>query len=390
MRSHYDRKAKQRIALDRILLGDESGIRAAKIATLFDNPLRPSTRMSASPHVLLLREYDRLGESLFEPSTLRDTAYYQNAFLNIDIIGHYFDARTIDEIPGLCRRFVDQYLGRELNSPKQKGQSAPDSPIRVRPIKYSSCVQLVDGHHRVACAIARGESEIDVVVGPDEVLTPMQRQLLDVMWLKGRRELYQPIELPELEDSWVLVRKCSDRLDKMVQFLDGLGMEPGSTYLDLGSSYGWFTAQMLDRGFDSFGVERDPIATSIGPIVYGLDPHRITRSDIVRFLRETDRSIDFVSCFSVLHHFHMTDCGASATDVLQLIDRVTKRVLFFDMGHCGEAWFRERLAGWTHDRIEEWLHKNTTFKSIVRLGADEDAIPPFADNYSRMLFACVR
>jgi len=80
----------------------------------------------------------------------------------------------------------------------------------------------------------------------------------------------------------------------------------------------------------------------------------------------------------------------SAEEMLRLIDRTTKKVLFLDMGEEHEEWFKESLAGWNPDRIERWLKENSTFTKIYRLGTDRDNVPPFADHYGRTMFACLR
>ena len=59
-------------------------------------------------------------------------------------------------------------------------------------------------------------------------------------------------------------------------------------------------------------------------------------------------------------------------------------------GQNHEAWCSKSLPEWNADYIEEWLKHNTSFRSIHRLGVDEDSVPPFEKNYSRMLFACLR
>jgi hypothetical protein len=65
-------------------------------------------------------------------------------------------------------------------------------------------------------------------------------------------------------------------------------------------------------------------------------------------------------------------------------------VLFIDTGQENEEWFRTSLAGWNPEKIAEFLRENTTFDEIVDLGPDDDAHPPYADNYGRHLFACLR
>jgi len=64
-------------------------------------------------------------------------------------------------------------------------------------------------------------------------------------------------------------------------------------------------------------------------------------------------------------------------------------VMFFDMGQSHE-YPGEKLDGWDPDHIHHWLEANTTFRRIVRLGGDEDAVPPNRRIFGRMLFACVR
>ena len=97
-----------------------------------------------------------------------------------------------------------------------------------------------------------------------------------------------------------------------------------------------------------------------------------------------------VSCFSLLHHFVLGRGSASAEELAGLLDATTAKVLFLDTGQEHEEWFRTTLAGWSAGHVERWLAANTTFREIVRLGPDEDAVGRYAGNYGRMLFACVR
>jgi hypothetical protein len=38
-------------------------------------------------------------------------------------------------------------------------------------------------------------------------------------WQSGEQEIYQPLGLPKVQQTWKLLRKLSDRLDKMARFL---------------------------------------------------------------------------------------------------------------------------------------------------------------------------
>ncbi|HET8551445.1 MAG TPA: methyltransferase domain-containing protein [Gammaproteobacteria bacterium] len=381
----------RRVPIDKLLIGGDSGQTGEKFARTVGDLMRPSRRIADSPHAQLLRAWQKRGEAIFDKAAFEQTAYYREAARNIDIFGNYFDARSNDEIVQGAKRYVECFRGADTRLLKrQRGQSAPGSHIVVRPIEYSDCFQIVDGHHRAAIAAVRGDTVVSVEVSPDPVLTPLQQLLFDVLWIKGRKELYQPVDAPELEQQWVLVRQCTDRLEKMTAFLAEHDIPAGSTYLDVGCSYGWFVDQMGKRGYQAAGVERDPFALQVGQVAYGLAASRTTRSDCVRFLREHQETWDVVSSFSLLHHFVLGNGGVKPEEFIRLLDLATRRVLFLDMGQSHESWYRDTLTEWTAPYIQEWLQQNTSFTTIEPLGPDADAVPPFEHAFGRMLFACYR
>jgi 2-polyprenyl-3-methyl-5-hydroxy-6-metoxy-1,4-benzoquinol methylase len=176
----------------------------------------------------------------------------------------------------------------------------------------------------------------------------------------------------------------------MQSHLGQCGVESGASYLDVGACYGWFVAQMRADGFDAHGVELDPRAPELAAAVYDIEPERITTSEASTFLAALEGTYDVVSCFSVLHHFVLGRGPCSAEELIELLDRATGRVLFFDTGEAHESWFAEVLPEWNAEYIEKWLRANTSFTNVVRLGVDEDARGPYAENYGRTLFACMR
>jgi hypothetical protein len=380
------------VRVDACLLGGDSGMTSAKFARMVGDIRRASRPISEWPHVKLLRQYDVIGDPLWEPGVLEQTEYYQNALLNIEICGNYHGAMNPEQVRWGARRFVDSYRGFEQTLPRQNGERyhRDGTEISVRPVLDSRCFQVVEGHHRLAIAHARGVRHVRAIIKQPPVKTPVQELLLDVLWLNGRHELYQPINAPEVAD-WILVRRCTDRLAKMTAFLRAehlLPHRPGS-YLDVASSYGWFVSEMGKAGFRAEGVERDPIAISVGREMYGLKAAQVHRADSVMFLRGLKTKYDVLSCFSLVHHFVLNDFGVTPEELLHLLDSAAGRVMFFDMGQEHE-YPNGRLAGWNEDRIHSWLEANSTFKRIVRLGPDEDAVPPNQNNFSRMLFACIR
>ncbi|MFC7300814.1 methyltransferase domain-containing protein [Cognatiluteimonas weifangensis] len=378
------------IALDKILCGGEHGMDGLQFSRHTDDATRTSTQVAHSPHSRLLRQYIEIGERLFDAGTFEQTDYYTNAVRCIDMFGRYFNAKDAGGILPIARNLVALYRGAEI----RKGQashafSRPNDPIIVYPIQHSDCYQLSDGNHRVAVACARGYKRIRAYVRNRPQTTTLQQYLLDVSWNVNRRELYQPISSPELSQ-WRLVRKCSDRLEMMMRHLTPLRLEEGSTYLDIACNYGWFVKEMRDAGYDAYGIEIDKFARKIGVLKYGLPVSSLLAGEATIFLRETSSRYDIVSCLSLLHHFVLGGDPGLATELLRHLDRLTKRVLFIELGDADEAWFRRRMPGWTPAHIHDWLRENTTFSSIVALGKDSDRAPPYAGNYGRTLFACTR
>ncbi len=389
---YYSRPRLQRISLDKLLLGGDCGIHGSKYARLIGDVKRTSTPIHQWPHSTFLKLYREQGESLFAPEALRETAYFQNALNAIEYVGNYFSARSEGDICTIGRAFIDRYNGSQGNGQVQyglNGHSAPGVPVRVVRVWKSDYYMTIDGHHRLAIAYAKGESEIEVAVERPAQMTAGQELLQEVLWQGGRSELYQPVNLPECA-SWPLVRKCSDRYEMMQNGLRELGIGSKSAYLDIGASYGWFVREATSDGYLATGVERDPFAINVGIHLYGLEPDKLIRADCSRFLATTQDQWDFTSCFSVLHHFALGKGGVSAEEFLSLIDRVTKRVLFFDTGQAHEKWFRETLPQWTPDYIESWLRRYSTFKHIKRLGVDTDNEGGFQENYGRTLFMAWR
>lgn len=365
------------VPLDKLLLGPQNARRhtAAEFAAATGDLLWPSTPVTEGPHVELLRL--AAGRELTDADILA-SPYGRMARQAIRAHGAYFDATDDAGVVAVARRFL---AGDPGDRPE---------PLLVAPIRGSDCYQLLDGHHRAARAAVGGARTVEVTAKWAPVTTPLQDLLTEMTWLDGDRQLYQPLPGAELRSGWPTVRRCTDRLDKLTEFLGEHGIDPPATYLDVASCYGWFVHRLGELGYDAEGMERDPLARPLGRAAYGLDPARVHIGDCVDLLRATDRRRDVVSCFSLLHHFVLGRAKADHTELLRLLDGVTGRVLFLDTGQEHEAWFRTSLRGWDPERIAAELAEHTTFDKIVDLGPDADAVPPHADNYGRHLFACLR
>lgn len=378
------------VPISKILMGGEGGVPADKYAVVVGNFMRPSTRITNGPHYELLRLYDNIGDQLFLPAFFCKTGYYKNALSCIEHLGSYFGVSNAAEIVFLARRFVDYYRGI-TNERQLPGQSPPGAPILLAPVYRSTYFQIIDGNHRLAMLAARGVATARARVLPKVVMTPLQKLLQECLWIGGEHEIYQPLDAPEVQDGWILVRNCEDRFEKMRKFLsENVSLPKGSSYLDLGANYGWFVWRFSQLGFDSVGVEMDPFAIRVGEYVYRLKKEMMLQLDCTYFLKNNRRKFDVVSSLSFAHHLISGKIEGDIDEFIKLLDSVTRKVLFFEMGHTGEKWYRKTLGQWSIDFTENWLKKVTSFAKIVRLGSDCDSKGPFKGNYGRMLFACVR
>jgi hypothetical protein len=382
------------IDLNKILLGGENDLSGYRYSLLTGDFKRPSCRAASGPHATLLRDYLEFGDRVLEAPLFEQTAYFKNAQQCIDLFGDYFPGIDVDErIVLAAERFVRLFDGREVVDFPAEGHSRDGDIIQVVPIRDSDCYQLIQGNHRVAFAVAQGKTHIKARVDLRQTeVTPIQFLLENLQWEKGEKVVYQPLPCPELELNWTLGRRCSDRLARMISFISRPGRPTWDNMrlLDLGSYYGWFVSEFARRGLDAEGVEKDNIAIQIGKIAYGNLDERIHRTEMRRFLGQLAHPYDVVCCLSIMHHLITGRERGNALELLRLVDRATKDVLFFEMGQEDERWFASALNGWNVDAIEKWVLDNTNFASSFRLGPDEDGVGRFAGNFGRTLFAFIK
>ncbi|MBC9733454.1 class I SAM-dependent methyltransferase [Nocardioides marmotae] len=393
------RQGAAKVPLSKILLGGQNGLPAAALAEATGDLLWGSRPVADGPHVALLRA--GLAGPLTDAEVLA-SSYADLARACIRLSGQYFGVTDDAGILRLARDFLALAAAPDAggsarpapDGPARPNQSEPGAPVLLAPVRDSDCYQVVDGHHRLAIEVVRGAVGIRAKVRRFAVTTPLQDVLDEMSWIGGERELYQPVDAPELRAGYRVVRRCTDRLAMMAPLLEDVAAEADTaarppTYLDVAACYGWFVDAVGRLGYDAEGIERDPAAPRVAAALHGTDPARMNVGDAVDFLAG-GRQWDVVSCFSLLHHFVLGRGACPPEELVRLLDRATGRVLFLDTGQAHEQWFRDSLPAWDTERVRSFLAEHTTFDQIIDLGADQDAVPPYQDNYGRHLFACVR
>ena len=293
----------RKINIDKILMGGEGGIGGNHYSVITENITRSSTRITESPHYLFLKEYNEIGESIFNFGVFEKTAYYKNASECIDYNVNYFEITKKDLIIENAKFFINNlYLKAESFEGIKNGHYKKGSPIQLRPIKNSNYYELIDGNHRIACAMIQGEQTVNAIIKRKSTSTAAQDLITSVAWQKNKKELYQPVNLPEVED-WPVIRVCNDRFTLMKGFLEKhMLLGKLSNYLDIGCSYGWFVDKFqTELKIESHGIDIDPFALKVGYDIYKIPPGRLRRFNISEYLKETNEKYDVTSLFSVIH-----------------------------------------------------------------------------------------
>lgn len=383
------------IPVDKILQGGEHGLSGIQLSRHTGNIKRTSESVKNLPHVELIESYFQHKDDFFSSGMFLRTKYYQNAMECINLFGRYFTATNREEVLSIAKNFLKKMDSniKVDDLPKSDFFSSDSGFPVVYPIKYSDCYQLHDGNHRVAMAIYNKESHVKVRVVNRTQLTNLQQLLLDVGWNVNKRDLYQPLSSPEISHKyWNQIRSCSDRLQLMLSFLkdDRPALAGAKTYIDLACNLGWFVKAMHDQGFDAHGLEIDTPSRKIAKFFLGIDERKIFSGSVQEFFEGNCNSYDYVSCFSFAHHVLIRSGEAGFKKFMTNVSGVVNKVLFFEMGDCEEAWFKNSLAGWNKTRIKDWLANSGLFSEVIVLGVDRDRVGSFKKNYGRALFACVK
>jgi hypothetical protein len=385
------------IDLRRTLVGGEGTYDALSWAEITGDWRRVTTLLGDSVYVKFLEQYRQMGEEVLRPGFFESTDYARNAWKCVEHWGDYFGQRTSEGIRAQARSFLELYdrikAGdrSEVTFPSGKDHT----PSRTLPVVQETLTpdtfQISDGHHRLAIAWMLGHRTARSTVRRPAVATGLQSLVLKVNQTDGRKELYQPIDGPEFDQSWKLVRRCRDRFDMMQNFLAARNLRlHGLSVVDLACSHGWFVNEFAKSRADAIGVERDPTALKIGRFAYGLPSEHLVQSDVESFLESCERTFDVVLLLSVLHYYPLKRAAGTPEEIMKKVDAITGSVLFFDTGQSHEEWWRRTLPEWNDEFITKFIQGNTSFDQVIPLGRDADNVGRYANNYQRTLFACVR
>jgi SAM-dependent methyltransferase len=197
----------------------------------------------------------------------------------------------------------------------------------------------------------------------------------------GDTTIYQPVELAECSDWWVLRPDSAKRLEVMTRVLRDEGLEDyrtwnKRTYLDLGCNTGFFCHGLAKIGFQAEGVDvmsdDVDVAKLLGSFIRR-QPAQWVVSDVYEYLRDTRQErFDVTSAFSVFQWLMLQRTLEHGVECIDLLFEKTARVCFFEMGYADEDQYRGQLPvdidrAWVLDHMARG-----SFADVVVCDADEN------------------
>lgn len=350
------------IRIDQILLGGDNDLRGWDYAILSHAFMRPSQRVKDGPYFDLLQKFEEYGEELFADFINSD--YCQMALTSIDLFGDFFPGDVcVSDIEVVARQFIKDASSKTITNAPRPGHSQPHDAILVQRIRRTDLYQLIQGNHRVAAMLFRGETHVRVRVMAGRTWTPVAELLQrSLRWHGGY--ICQPVTTPEA-DYFPSCSGCIKRAEQVHLYFSKCALLPKlGTLIDLCASFGWFVKQGINLGLTARGYEVNGYAVLAGRILHGLN-HNLERADGLTKLAERSESFD-----AVLHLSGLSNRQALARDRLPLrsletLDAHCNQVLV--LGICERGNRRDKPRFNTdhsmHKQIQ-WILDNSTFDSF--------------------------
>jgi hypothetical protein len=357
------------LPIDKILRGGELGFSSKAISIHYKDLLWGSKLAVPSPHSLLLQEYQKEGDCLFEDERFLNTEYYKYGANCIDHFYNFFEAYQKESIVKIARHFVYRVFHPEKNNSSKSPftcYSNKHASILVSPIEGSSYFQLEDGYHRLAQAYVEGKKEVSAYIKRKKVYTPLQEMLLMDSRSYRKLELHQPLIALEVADSWPVrlpMIPIFNEIKSIIKNHFPNQRESDLTCLDVGARYGWLVKNLIDIGINTKGLENDYVCNLISMSIHNLNHKLMQLGDYKVSLLNSDK-YNIVTCLDEMPRCFLKANSQLPDDFLKSLSYATKNILIISMGEIYRGTPHPKLSEWTHNRTRNWLEGSNLFKKI--------------------------
>jgi SAM-dependent methyltransferase len=375
----------RRIPVSRLLMGGQAGLDSSGFARALGTLRYGSTPLDRSPHVELLRLAGRTDRRLTDEE-VRATAFFEFARRLADTWGDYFGAESDDEIIEMARNFADWSQGLASRDTGNSGSRLGDH-VLVAKVPGGSMYQVMDGHHRLAVAIADGATTVEVHRTWLSTETALQHRLWERgEGSRGTGSLSEPMTAREL-GGWRVARNCQDRLVRIVRLADhdALGATEAPSFLDVGSGYGWYLAELKRLGWRVRGIDRDGFGAEVATALRGLSADDFVVGEWASAAESMHESFDVVSCLGLGEALSASQDEGAAARLLHALDRRTGRFLIADAPSNDLDRTRARA-----EPFDALVLSSTSFTTVVDLDLIEDPVAPGQPRRSTRLVAFSR
>lgn len=357
------------IPIDKILRGGELGFSSKAISIHYEDLLWGSKLAVPSPHSLLLQDYQKEGEQIFENDRFLATEYYKYGSNCIDHFYNFFEAYQKESIIKVAKHFVNRVFHPDkinIGNSSFTCYSNKHSPILVSPIVGSSYFQLKDGYHRLAQSYFSGKTEVFAYVKNKAVLTPFQKILLFDSRSYGKMELHQQLEAPEIE-GWPIrmpMNLINNEIENIIKLYLSSSNKNNLSSLDVGSRYGWLVKAMKEKGHHSKGLENDYVCLLASRLLNKLDENQIIKGDIFDNLPKQGK-FDIVTCLDELPRCLLNASIQLPDDFLRSLASVTNHTLIVSMGEIYRGSPHPKLSEWSLTKTVTWLKNSNLFNEVM-------------------------
>ena len=143
-----------------LLMGCQAGLDPIAFADAVHSARWVDAQVEESPHVRLLRLAIDSSTELSDEE-IKSTEYWSFARSIFEASGEFFGAHEDDEILKVTRNFIEWGLGTAPRMTPRPDSRGGDG-ILVARVSGTKNYQIIDGHHRAAIAVVRGEPSIAV------------------------------------------------------------------------------------------------------------------------------------------------------------------------------------------------------------------------------------
>lgn len=357
------------LSIEKILRGGELGFSSEAISIHYNDLLWGSKLAVPSPHSLLLQEYQKEGDRLFEEDHFKKTEYYQYGVNCIDHFYNFFEAYQKDAIIKIAKHFVNRVFHPDQNNTTKSHftcYSNKHSPVLVSPIEGSSYFQLEDGYHRLAESYVAGNKEISAHIKNKTVLTPLQKFLLKDSRAYREKVLHQPLNAPEVAESWPVRMPMNLIFCEIKKLLETkFASQPWSelSCLDVGARYGWLVEKLLKTGVNAIGIENDFVCLKISKLIYKLNESNMISGSFEENMLKIGM-FDIVTCLDEMPRCFLNASSQRPDDFLRSLTNVTNNILVISMGKIYRGVPHPKLSEWTPVKIKNWLASSNYFEKI--------------------------